>query len=742
MKFSEHLVYKEFKRHPLNLALIAASTSALLITLPAQAAGEEEIIKLDTMSVTAEQTNEALAKQESQDADAIFTDTKSRSASGLAISVKETPQSVSVFSRQRMENQNLSTLNDVLSQTSGISVKEYDSARQYYYSRGFEVNTILIDGVPTLFDPGWGTGENSANTSMYEQVEVIKGATGLMTGSGNPSAAINLVRKRAGSKELTGHAELGLGSRNEVNATLDAASGLNKTGSLRGRAVIHHEQQDSFRSVGDNTQNIVYVTTEADLSEDTLLTLGGSIQENINNAPTWGGIPNWYDDGTQTNYSRSKTTSADWAYWNTTHRNVFAEIKHSLNDNWDVNARYNIGTSDGESRLLYVVGNPNRETGAGVSAYAGGNFGTDSKYNMLDLFVSGSYQLFDRDQEASFGVSRSERHFTAYSAFADSVAPIGDFNQWNGKNYPEHVWGDRFLYEEQTDTQTALYGSTRISLTEKFSTILGARITNQTVDREAAAYNAAQVIEHDNIFTPYLGLLYAFNDTYTGYASYTEIFFPQNELDTNGDPLEPISGDSFELGVKAGFANEQLIATAAVFKTLQDNLAAIDGTNTVSGSVDQAYKEAEGATSEGYELELVGALTENLEVQVGWTKYEVKDADGEKVNTEQPRSILKSYARYQLPGSFNKVTIGGGINWESESYSDATNPVTGNQEEVKQEAFALVSLMAKYQFSPEFSTQLNIDNATDETYYTNIGTFGQIAYGSPRAVSLSAQYNF
>lgn len=742
MKFSEHLVYKEFKRHPLNLALITASTSALLIALPAQAADDEEIIKLDTMSVTAEQANEAAAQQDPQYSDAIFTDTKSRSSSGLAISVKETPQSVSVFSRQRMEDQNLSTLNDVLSQTAGISVKEYDSARQYYYSRGFEVNTIMIDGVPTLFDPGWGTGENSANTTMYEQVEVIKGATGLMTGSGNPSAAVNLVRKRAGSQDFKGTAELGLGSRNEVNATVDVASGLNESGSVRGRAVIHREQQDSFRDVGDSTQNIIYATTEADLSEDTLLTLGGSIQENINNAPTWGGIPGWYDDGTRTNYDRSKTTAADWAYWNTTHKNVFAELRHTLNNNWDINARYNYGTTNGESRLLYVFGNPNRDTGEGISAYAGGNFGTDSEYSMIDVFASGSYQLFDRTQEASFGLSRSERHFTAYSAFADSVAPIGDFNDWDGKNYPEHVWGDRFLYEEQTDTQTALYGSTRISLTEKFSTILGARITNQEVDREEAAYNAAQVIEHDNIFTPYLGLLYAFNDTYTGYASYTEIFFPQNELDTNGNSLEPISGDSYELGVKAGFANNQLIATAAVFQTIQDNLAAIDGTNTVSGSVDQAYKEAEGATSEGYEFELVGALTEDLEVQIGWTKYEVKDADGEKVNTEQPRSIFKSYASYQLPASLSKVTIGGGINWESESYASATNPVSGNPEKVQQDAFALVSLMAKYQFTPEFSTRLNIENATDETYYTNIGTFGQIAYGSPRTVSLSAKYDF
>lgn len=741
MKLFDGTDCKQFKRHSLSHALLAVAASTIFTSTSTHAENEQEVINLDTISVSAERPIDNTERTE-QLSDAIYTDSTTRSSAGLSLTVKETPQSISVFSRQRMQDQNLSTLNDVLSQTSGISVKEYDSARQYYYSRGFEINTILIDGVPTLFDPGWGTGENSANTTIYEQVEIIKGATGLMSGSGNPSAAINLVRKRASSEEFTGTADLGLGSRNEITATLDLASGLNETGSVRGRAVIHREQQDSFRDVGDSTQNIIYATTEADLSDETQLTLGGSIQENINNGPTWGGIPAWYDDGTRTNFSRSKTTSADWAYWNTTHKNVFAEIKHSLNEKWDLNARYNYGTSDGESRLLYVFGNPNRATGDGITAYSGGNFGTESNYNMLDLFASGSYEMFGRDQEVSIGVSRSERHFTAYSAFATSVAPIGDFNEWDGTGYPEHIWGERFLYEEQTDTQTALYASTRINWTEQFSTIIGGRLTDLEIDRKAAAYNDAQVIEHNGIFTPYLGVLYSFNDTYTAYASYTEIFSPQNERSQSGEVLNPISGNSYELGLKAGFAEDQLLATVAVFKTLQDDLAAVDGTNTVSGSVDQAYKEAEGATSKGYEIELVGALTETWEVQLGWTKYEVEDAQGEKINTEQPRSIFKSYTRYQLPGALNKITVGGGINWESESYSTATNPVSGTPEKVQQEAFALVSLMAKYQITPEFSTQLNVDNLTDESYYTNIGTFGQIAYGSPRTLSLSAKYNF
>jgi outer membrane receptor for ferric coprogen and ferric-rhodotorulic acid len=706
--------------------------TAVGITATAQS---EEVMQLDALSVTAETSGDK------RDAEAYQADI-SRSASGLTLEARETPQTVSVFSTQRIQDQKLNTLNDVLSQTSGVSVKEYDSARQYYYSRGFEINTIMIDGVPTLFDPGWGTGENSANTAIYDQVEVIKGSTGLTTGSGNPSAAVNLIRKRADNTEFEGTAELTLGSRNERNAEVDVSSGLNQSGSLRGRAVVAHNEEDSFREIGDSEQNVVYVTAEADLNENTLLTVGASYQDNTNNAPTWGGIPGWYSDGTRSDYSRSKTTSADWAYWNTQHTNVFAELKYNLDDTWTLNGRLNYGSNTGDSRLLYVYGNPDKETGAGIFPYAGGNFSTDTSYSMVDLFISGTYELFGYNQPLSFGISSSVRDFTSDSAFATSVEPIDDFNAWDGKDYPEHVWGESFLYEEFTDTQVAAYGSTRIQFSDSFSTVAGIRITDQEVDRKEAAYNDAEVIEHTGIVTPYLGLLYNLTEDLTGYASYTEIFTPQEERNRNGSHLDPIVGRSAELGMKAGFNDDRMIASFALFRTVQDNLAVADGTNVVAGTTDQAYKESEGATSRGYEIEVTGEVMENWEAQVGFTSYEVKDADGEKINTEQPRKILKTYTRYQLPGELSAFTVGGGVNWEGDSYATATNPVSGASERVEQEAFALVSLMAKYQVTPEFTTQLNIDNLTDETYYTNIGTFGQIAYGSPRTVSLTATYEF
>lgn len=712
-------------------AIICANTALLLFATPAHA---DTALKELNKTVVAEDDVKVSTSYASDNA--------TSSGAGIPLSTMETPQSITVFNNERMADQNLRNLADVLAQTAGISVKEYDSARQYYFARGFEISTIMMDGALTLFDPGWGTGENAANTSMYERVEIIKGSTGLTSGAGNPSAAVNLVRKRADSRELSGDAEVGIGSRQQLTATVDVSNALNRDGSIRGRAVVTHEQQDSFREIGDSKQDLIYLTSEMDIAENTLFTLGANLQKNVNNAPTWGGIPAWYADGTRSDYSRSTTTAADWAYWNTTHKNVFAELSHDLNDQWRINARLNRGTNNGDSRLLYVYGNADKDTGTGIFAWTGGNFSTDTSYTMADLFANGTYTLFGREHEASVGLSRAVRDFTAHSANATSVEPIGDFNEWDGKDYPEHVWDDTFLYEKFTDTQTAAIASTRLNLNDSLKGIFGVRVSNQEIDRKAAAYNDAQVIEHNGIVTPYVGVLYDLNEGYTAYASYTGIFLPQQERDVNGDPLDPIEGNSQEIGFKARLADGQLNATAAIFRTKQDNLAAADGSNMVAGTTDQAYKEAEGATSEGYEAELTGALTEQWEIQLGFTSYDVKDADDVKINTEQPRRIFKSYSRYQFSGALSQLTIGGGINWESQSYATTTNPITATPEKVKQDAFALVNLMAKYQLTPELSTQLNINNLTDETYYTNIGNFGQIAYGSPRTVSLSARYEF
>lgn len=117
-------------------------------------------------------------------------------ATKLPLTLRETPQSLTVFTRQRIEDFNLITISEVLQQTPGVTIQSYDSNRTLFNARGFAINNFMFDGIPTNYTTGAGGNSILSDTSIYERIEVVRGASGLVTGSGNPSATVNMVRKR------------------------------------------------------------------------------------------------------------------------------------------------------------------------------------------------------------------------------------------------------------------------------------------------------------------------------------------------------------------------------------------------------------------------------------------------------------------------------------------------------------------------------------------------------------------
>jgi outer membrane receptor for ferric coprogen and ferric-rhodotorulic acid len=141
-----------------------------------------------------------------------YTTDAARTATPLTMSLRETPQSVSVITQQRIQDQDLKTILDVVNNATGVSVNRYETGRGQFNARGFKLNSLMIDGVPTIYEQPWSSGEIFSSLAMYDRVEVVRGANGLMTGAGDPSASLNMVRKRAYSKDLKGSVELSAGT--------------------------------------------------------------------------------------------------------------------------------------------------------------------------------------------------------------------------------------------------------------------------------------------------------------------------------------------------------------------------------------------------------------------------------------------------------------------------------------------------------------------------------------------------
>ncbi len=159
---------------------------------------------------------------------------------------RDIPQSVSVISQQRMKDQELNSIEEVLDNTTGVSVSRIDSHRTNIFSRGFFVSNFAFDDMPTFLDDRWNFGDTAGDTAIFESIEVVRGAAGLMSGTGNPSAYVNMVRKHADSREFKGSASATYGSWDKQRYVLDLQAPLSESGNVRGRVIAGYQDNDSW----------------------------------------------------------------------------------------------------------------------------------------------------------------------------------------------------------------------------------------------------------------------------------------------------------------------------------------------------------------------------------------------------------------------------------------------------------------------------------------------------------------
>ncbi len=669
-----------------------------------------------------------------------YTTDATKTATGLTLSLRETPQSVSIVTRERMDDQQMQTAADALRSTTGVSLKAVDRGRNNLTVRGFEVRSFQFDGVPVATG---NVGIETTNTAIYDRIEVVRGATGLITGAGEPSAAINLVRKHAVSDVFTGSLWLEAGSWDHYGAGIDASTPLNSSGSVRARFVADAARQDAFINLEETQNTIVYAIVDADLSENTRLSVGASDQRDDRDGVLWAGLPYWYSDGTRADWSRAQTTATDWNEWNTRERTVFAGLDHTFANLWTLQVDATHYRQREESKLLWMWGDPDALTGEGMEAYPY-HYLSDPEQTNASLIVTGPFRAWGREHEITFGLMHSKRDegWSNRDAVSD-LAPVGSLFDWNG-SYPEPELGERYLGSQTTIKQSGMYSAARLQLLEPLKVIVGGRFSTWKQEDEVGAWTPeAFEIEHDGEFTPYAGIVYDLNSYLSGYVSYTEIFTPNTNKDRNGNYLDPAEGASYEAGVKGEFIDAAVQASLGVFLIDQDNYPEIDAGFLVPGTLDPAYRAAQGTKTKGYELELIGALTPHWQVAFGWTHYEAQDAEDQDVAVDHPRRLLKLFSKYELQGALRGLSIGGGIEWESATPARAINPGTGVEERVGMGSYALVDLMAEYMLRDNVRVQLNLNNALDEEYRSTSYWWGSpYTYGEPRNITVSLAYDW
>ncbi|WP_374107954.1 TonB-dependent siderophore receptor [Pseudomonas cichorii] len=657
---------------------------------------------------------------------------------GAAQSLRETPQSVTVMTRQVMDDNNLTSLSEVLEDTPGISFQYRNFGGHVYTSRGFSLlaESFLVDGIG-----GQGyqiTGWMQPDMAIYDRVEVLRGASGLLVGAGQPGGAVNLVRKRPTAENkfsITTRA----GSWDQYRVDLDGSGKLNDSGTVRGRMVAAYEDNGSYQDNRNSRTPLLYGILEADVTDDTTLTMSLRRQEKVINGYSIYGLPR-YSNGQSLDLSRSTNLAQKWNRLETDMSEAFFEVEHRFNENWLNKTSLTYSEGGFDQAIAFARGAVNPTTLAG-SSFRSTLFRHDEVNSLgLNSQLEGKFDAFGLSHEVTFGADWSRQRADNKNVTVATASPINIFDV-NHSSIAKPVnpgWTSNYV---STEERAGLYANTRIHLTEPLSLVLGGRLSwyeynyNSKYD-PTLSYESKQTQE----FTPFAGLIYDINDSWSWYASYADIFTPQAAYrKVGGAPLDPAIGSNYETGIKGELFDKRLNLSMALFYIKQKDVAYVDleTEELCPGSSDgSCYVQGGIKRSKGVDIEASGEVLPGLQVFGGYTFNQLANSSDMEVAYETPKHMLRLNTSYNLPGAWNRLTLGAGVSADS-GYTVPSNDQLGIA------GRAVWDARAAWKLDEHWTVALNAENLFDRKYYTTAVALDRSnLYGEPRSYVLTLRGDF
>ncbi|MFP3993128.1 TonB-dependent siderophore receptor [Pseudomonas capeferrum] len=667
-------------------------------------------------------------------------------------SLKETPQSVTVMTRKMMDDQNLYTIDQVMEKTPGITVYDSTMGGKYFYSRGFRMSgQYQYDGVPLDMGNLYVQADSfSSDMAYYDRVEVLRGAAGMMKGSGGTAGGVNFVRKR-GLADAHTDITLSGGSWDNYRGQIDTGGPLNAAGTLRGRAVVAEQSRHYFVDDANRKDQVYYGALDFDLSPDTTLGLGIAY-EDVDANPCWGGLPR-YKDRSDLNLSRSTCLDPSWNTWRSKRTTVFSDLTHQVNEDWKLKVAsvYTKNTQD----IKYAFASGAVTPGIDTTGMLGSMYDYDQVDYGLDAYLDGKFDAFGQQHELVLGMNASRSNKDDFYSVAFLPQRQNVFNP--DKFIPEP--DDSYFIENSSrggpvkskTTQKGLYSTLRLKLADPLTVVVGGRVSwydskTDSVFIRSGESQPSNTRETGQV-TPFAGVLLDLNENLTAYASYSDIFTPQgNYRAEDGSTLKPLVGQSYELGIKGAWYDGRLNGAFNLFRTIQKDQAQTDFNSSCPSSDGYCYVNAGRVRAQGFEAELSGEVIERLQLLAGYTYTQTKTLDdidsslnGAAFNSYVPRHVLRLWGEYTLGGALERVSIGAGVNAQSDNFR--LSPASG--EKISQAGYAVWNGRIGYRIDETWSVALNGNNLFDKRYYASIGTetFGNY-YGEPRNFMVSVKASF
>lgn len=655
-----------------------------------------------------------------------------RSATGTKTDTPliETPQSISVITREQIADQNAQTLNQVLRYTAGVTPETRGAVATRYDMftiRGFDAHRFWNG----LKQQGLYYIEPQLDPYLMERVEVLKGPSSTLYGQAPAGGIANQVSKRPSETALN---EIGIegGSNNHVRLTGDFSGKIDPEGKLLYRLTGVGLSEDGQIRMTEN-ERIAFapaLTWRAD--DDTSLTLLGLIQSDPK-GNSYGGVPpqgtvipnpygtipvDFYDG--DPNYEKMVRQQQALGY----------EFDKRFNDVWSFRSNGRVHHTTMAYDSIYADGmNPDGFTL---------NRGTASSRESLTTYA------IDNQVETRFGTGPVNhtlvtgfdyQHLNGSYATGFGAAPT--LNVFNPVYY-QTITAPQRQRDELRAEQVGVYMQDQLRF-GGFNLTLGGR--HDRAESATTEETGAIARQRDNAWTGKAGLMYNFANGVAPYISYSEAFTPQTGSTFGGEPFKPEDARQYEAGVKYQPPGTRALYTVAVFDLTRTNVKAADPDNV-------GYSIQTGEVrSRGVEAEARFGVTENLDLIGAYTLLDTKvtrdtQNQGNRV-AAVPEHQAAAWAIYRMPEGtpYKGLSFGGGVRYTSETVN------TSNKISVP--AFTLVDAMVSYDLGAlsnnyaGIELTLNAKNLFDTTYVASC-YYGEswCAYGYERTITAGLRYRW
>lgn len=635
----------------------------------------------------------------------------------LALPIKETPRSVSVLTRKRLNDENVTTLEEAATRAPGVYVRNQGDLNDgpFFYARGF-LMSVSENGVP-LDTTYYGSG---FDTAIYDRVEIIRGPDGLMQGQGQLGGSINLVRKAPLAQRQV-RTELSAGQWDAFRGLIDVSTPLTASGAVRGRFVVQAETRDSFVDYAGTDKLLGFGSLAFDLTDQTTLTLSALAQKTDVN-PYFGAM---HIRGTNSYTPRKMFLGAGWSEFNYRRNELTAELSHRFDRDWSLHVNLSRRDYDDHKRFAFHNPHPNFHQ-TGTSALLNRATWFEGEHWTGDMHVKGRLNFLGRRHEIVAGANFEDFTHERWVRNAPSVG------LWPAGN-PDVPYVELSKAASTTSDviQQGFYAQGRFEIMSWLHLHAGARLSNYKAQSRANATGITTVLhDEDNVFTPYGGVVVDVTRDWAVYASYADIFRAQSitTTDASDATLPPIVGEQYEVGIKGSLFDGRLMPSFALFRDSDTGRSLRDPLNP------GYYIAAGEVLSEGVDIELAARPLPGWEITSGYTYTDTTFVAGQpaevgtRFNSFFPKHTFKLWSNYTFDeGLLAGTSLGLGVRAYSESATSFAAPYRAN---VSQPAYAVVDGRIGFKLDERSELSINITNMFDTVYlpYPDVRGF----YGEPR----------